>query len=336
VVTLKQVAAHAEVSVQTVSNALNAPHRLRAETLERVNRSIELLNYRPNRNARSLRTSAVELIGYCVPDRPGSQVHLVMDQFMHELCSAAEACGRHILLFTARPGVDGMKVYDDLHARRLVDGFVLSETQTRDPRHTWLDERGIPFVSFGRVWQSETQPGMWVDVDGAAGCAAAVRHLYDAGRRRIGFLSWPAGSGLADDRLAGWRSACDSLGLPSGDDLVGRSPDTIEHGARETARLLDAESPVDGIVALSDILALGAMREIERRGLAPGADIGVTGFDDSSLASVVSPSLTSIRQPLKDIAAELVHTLCTPLDNGRPTGKLLEPELIVRASSTRG
>ena len=68
--TLKQVAAHAEVSVQTVSNALNAPHRLKADTLERVNRSIELLNYRPNRNARSLRTSAVELIGYCVPNWP--------------------------------------------------------------------------------------------------------------------------------------------------------------------------------------------------------------------------------------------------------------------------
>src|SRR5206468_7747261 len=101
---------HAEVSVQTVSNALNAPHRLRADTLERVNRSIELLNYRPNRNARSLRTSAVELIGYCVPSWP-NQTHLVMDQFLHALCAAAERTGRHILLFTAEPGVDGMPTY---------------------------------------------------------------------------------------------------------------------------------------------------------------------------------------------------------------------------------
>jgi DNA-binding LacI/PurR family transcriptional regulator len=335
VVTLKQVAAHAEVSVQTVSNALNAPHRLRAETLARVTRSIELLNYRPNRNARSLRTSAVELIGYCVPNWPGNQVHLVMDLFLHELCSAAEACGRHILLFTAPAGLDGMDVYDDLHARRLVDGFVLSETQTLDPRHGWLAERQIPFVSFGRVWQASAQPGRWVDVDGAAGCAAAVRHLYDTGRRRIGFLSWPAGSGLADDRLSGWRSACRSLGLPGGADLVGRSPDTVEHGARETARLLDSRAPVDGIVALSDVLALGAMREIERRGLTPGVDVAVTGFDDSPLASVVSPALTSIRQPVAEIAAELVRMLCaTGTDS--PGGRLLEPELVIRASSAPG
>ena len=73
--TLKEVAAHAEVSVQTVSNALNAPHRLKPDTLRRVNRSIALLNYRPNRNARSLRTAAVELIGYCVPSPPNGHAH---------------------------------------------------------------------------------------------------------------------------------------------------------------------------------------------------------------------------------------------------------------------
>ena len=110
VATLKQVAAHAEVSVQTVSNALNAPHRLRPDTLQRVTRSIELLNYRPNRNARSLRTSAVELIGYCVPSWPNGQAHLVMDQFLHALCASAESSGRHILLFTAPVGVEGMPV----------------------------------------------------------------------------------------------------------------------------------------------------------------------------------------------------------------------------------
>src|SRR4051812_5333086 len=96
VATLKEVAAHADVSVQTVSNALNAPHRLRPDTLQRVTRSIELLNYRPNRNARTLRTSAVELIGYCVPNWPDGQVHLVMDLFLHALCSAAETTDRHI------------------------------------------------------------------------------------------------------------------------------------------------------------------------------------------------------------------------------------------------
>ena len=341
--TLKQVAAHAEVSVQTVSNALNAPHRLRPDTLQRVTRSIELLNYRPNRNARSLRTSAVELIGYCVPSLPNGQAHLVMDQFLHALCTAAETSGRHILLFTAPTGVDGMRVYDDLHARRLVDGFVLSETQTHDPRHGWLKEENIPFVSFGRVWKETTQPGPWVDVDGASGCGDAVRHLYETGRRRIGFLSWPKTSGLSEDRQAGWRTACKELNLPTTGLAMRCEDDTIDEGARATAELLDADEPVDGIVAISDVLALGALQELTRRGLTAGVEIGVTGFDDSPLASVVSPALTSIRQPMDEIATELIDILTGPSETSPPpetdnnsTERLLQPELVIRGSSAPG
>ncbi|MBB6571801.1 DNA-binding LacI/PurR family transcriptional regulator [Kribbella sandramycini] len=329
--TLKQVAAHAEVSVQTVSNALNAPHRLRPDTLARVNASIELLNYRPNRNARSLRTSAVELIGYCVPSWP-NQTHLVMDQFLHALCAAAERTGRHILLFTAPPGVEGMPVYDDLHARRLVDGFVLSQTETRDPRHGWLKEKKIPFVSFGRVWKESTQPGAWVDVDGAAGSALAVRHLYETGRRRIAFLSWPKTSGLAEDRLDGWRSTCAELGLPTAGLAVRCREDTFAEGARATAHLLDSPEPPDGIVALSDILALGALRELTRRNLTPGRDLGVTGFDDSPLADVAAPGLTTLRQPMDEIATHLITTLTTQSH----AAHLLHPTLVVRGSTAPG
>jgi DNA-binding LacI/PurR family transcriptional regulator len=336
VATLKQVAAHADVSVQTVSNALNAPHRLRPDTLERVTRSIELLNYRPNRNARSLRTSAVELIGYCVPSWHGGQAHLVMDQFLHALCAAAETTGRHILLFTAPSGADGMSVYDDLHARRLVDGFVLSQTETHDPRHGWLKEQQIPFVSFGRVWKESTQPGPYVDVDGAGGCAMATRHLHDGGRRRIGFLGWPRTSGLAEDRLAGWRDACVELGLPVDGLAVHCVEDTFDEGARGAASLLDASEPVDAIVALSDVLALGAMRELNRRGLAAGTDVAVTGFDDSPLASVVSPALTTLRQPIDLIAHELITILTGPDESDEPAERLLQPELIVRGSSAPG
>ena len=354
--TLKQVAAHAEVSVQTVSNALNAPHRLRPDTLQRVTRSIELLNYRPNRNARSLRTSAVELIGYCVPSLPSGQAHLVMDQFLHALCTAAEATGQHILLFTAPPGVEGMAVYDDLHARRMVDGFVLSQTQTHDPRHGWLKEQDIPFVSFGRVWKETTQPGPYVDVDGAAGCAEAVRHLQETGRRRIGFLTWPKTSGLAEDRLSGWRTACRKLGLPSTGLAIRCHEDTMDEGARATAELLDAGEGVDGIVAISDILALGALRELSRRGLTAGVDVGVVGFDDSPLASVVSPALSSIRQPIDQIATQLIDLLTGPPSGPAPgpapaagpetaeqteqteasTERLLLPELVIRGSSAPG
>ncbi len=120
--------------------------------------------------------------------------------------------------------------------------------------------------------------------------------------------------------------------LPTGQGLAVRCrSDSIDQGARGTARLLDADQPADAIVAISDVLALGAMQEVQRRGLKPGIDVAVTGFDDSPWASVVSPALTSIRQPIDQIAAALIRQLG---DGGRePVGQLLEPELVVRGSS---
>jgi DNA-binding LacI/PurR family transcriptional regulator len=124
--------------------------------------------------------------------------------------------------------------------------------------------------------------------------------------------------------------------LPSHDELAVRCrEDTIDEGARATAELLDADPAIDAIVAISDILALGALRELGRRGLVAGIDVAVTGFDDSPLASVVSPALTSIRQPMDEIAAELIDILTTPAPTGR-TERLLQPELVVRGSSAPG
>ena len=89
------------------------------------------------------------------------------------------------------------------------------------------------------------------------------------------------------------------------------------------------------VVALSDVLALGALRELTRRGLTAGHQVGVTGFDDSPLADVVSPGLTSLRQPMDDIAAELI-TILTGAPDGTPSERLLQPELVIRGSSAPG
>ena len=206
-----------------------------------------------------------------------------------------------------------MPVYDDLHARRLVDGFVLSQTETHDPRHGWLKDQKIPFVSFGRVWKETTQPGPWVDVDGAAGIRAwrsgtctrpaAGGSPSSAGRSRPAWPRTASAAGAAE---------CKELGLPTAGWPCGAARTASTRARAPPRSLLDSDQPPDGIVALSDILALGALRELSRRGLTPGRDVGVTGFDDSPLADVVSPGLTSLRQPMDRIAAELI-------DDPRPT-----------------
>ncbi|AHH99435.1 LacI family DNA-binding transcriptional regulator [Kutzneria viridogrisea] len=320
-VTLRDVAARAGVSVQTVSNALNAPQRLQADTLATVTAAIRELGYQPNRSARSLRTSSARLIGYCVARRADGVANPMMDQFLHALTAAAEDEGRHVLLFTAPAGAEAMTPYADLIAQRAVDAFVLSDTVPHDPRHRWLTEHGARFASFGRVWHEQEQPGPWVDVDGAAGCAEAVRHLHSLGHKRIAFLGLPPDGGAVQDRQHGWQAACGQLGLPTEGLLVHCADDTVRHGRDAALRLLDGAEPPTALVAASDVVAFGALH--------CGRPLAVVGFDDTPLAALVPPGLSSVRQPV----AEVARTLINLLDDDHERGVLLRPELVVRASS---
>ncbi|MGQ0839619.1 LacI family DNA-binding transcriptional regulator [Actinokineospora sp.] len=318
-VTVRQVAADAGVSRQTVSNVLNAPARVDPVTRERVAEAIERLGYRPNRAARNLKLRRAGLVGYCVS--PRSTPNLLMDAFLHAFCTAVADTGRHVLLFSAPPGEAGIGVYHDLVAERAVDAFVLSDTVADDPRHRALVGRA-PVVSFGRA-----DLGSWVDVDGAAACAELVTGLAALGHREIGFLGWRAPETAATaDRRAGWQRACAELGLNGRVGLA--DDDSVAAGERAAGALLDAESAPTALVAISDQVALGALQAVTARGLRPGTDVAVTGFDDTPLAAAVVPGLTSVRQPLDLIAAELVRLLDDSEDQ-----VLLRGKVISRASA---
>jgi DNA-binding LacI/PurR family transcriptional regulator len=176
-----------------------------------------------------------------------------------------------------------------------------------------------------------------VDVDGAAGTAAVVEHLVAQGHRRIAFVGWPEGSGVGDDRYAGWLRATAAHRLPTRG-LVRRSEDGIAAGAALTGRLLDLAQPPTAVVCVSDVMAMGTLRALEDRDLRAGAEVAVTGFDDSPLATVVRPGLTSVRQPLEAVAERVIEVLLGHLSGSRtdPARVLLDPALVVRDSSDRG
>ncbi|MEV4318118.1 substrate-binding domain-containing protein [Actinocrispum sp. NPDC049592] len=329
-VTLRQVAAHAGVSRQTVSNVINAPQRVDPVTLAKVRSAIEALGYQPSRTARSLATRQAGLIGYCLAGLPGHSLY--MDQFLHALTEAVEETGRHMLLFTAPDGDQGLTTYANLIAQRTVDAFILSDTVDEDPRHEWLAGRGVRFASFGRTWPRQgEQPGPWVDVDGFAACAELVTRLHAAGHRRIAFVGWGKRvmMGAGADRLRGWEAGCRRLGL-SGRAVYSDS-DSMDGAAHAAAALLDDPEPPTAIVAVSDLLAVGVLSEVRRRGLRPGHDVWVTGFDDSLLATSVEGGLTTVRQPTAEIASTLVRLI----DNAGPaeTGVLLTGRIVARGSA---
>jgi len=332
--TVESVARHAGVSRQTVSNALNAPQRVRADTLSRVLASIDELGYRPNSAARTLRTQSTRLLACRLQPQLPALAGSLLDRFLHALCEAARGRGYDVLSFAAASDDVELDVMDDLVRRTAVDAYVICGTHHVDPRPAWLTARGAPFVAFGRPW-GEPRPGhSWVDVDGAAGIEAVVEHLVQRGHRRIAFLGWPEGSGVGDDRFAGWRRAVEAHRLPSRG-LVRRAEDGMAAAAALADRLLAAASPPTAVVCVSDVMALGAMRSLDDRGLRPGTDVAVTGFDDSPLTTVVRPGLTSVRQPLEAVAEKVIELLLEHLHGTRsaPAQVLLEPALVVRDSS---
>lgn len=332
--TIEMVARQCGVSRQTISNAINAPTRLRPETLKKVLKAIEEMGYRPSHAARSLRTDATRVIGCrLLPSNHGGTGG-VLDGWFHALCDATRSGGYDVLTFAASSDDEEIEVFDDLLRRRAVDGFVLTNTHYLDPRPAWLNDRSAPFVAFGRPWGEPNAPHSWIDVDGASGTADAVRHLANLGHTRIGFLGLSKGSGVCDDRFQGWASAMRLLDL-STKELIGRAEDGIASGRALTEKMLDGPRPPTGLVCVSDSMAVGAMRALEDRGWIAGQDFAIVGFDDSPIASLLRPSLSSIRQPILAVAGELVAALLAELSdvNRRPSRILLAPRLIVRDSS---
>ncbi len=332
--TLDSVARLAQVSRQTVSNVLNAPHLVRPATLERVQAVIDRLGYRPHRAARTLRTRRSQLLAIRMHQPGAGGAGAILDSFLHALTTRAQQSDQRVMLFAADDDAGEIAAYDELITDHDVDAFVLTGTHLGDARTAWLTERKAAFVTFGRPWGT-TATHAWVDVDGQAGMFTATEHLIAAGHRRIAFIGWPEGSGVGDDRAAGWRNACHQAGL-STDGLLRRVEGSWHRGRAAGAELLDLADPPTAIVCVADSIALGVWSELGARGLRPGPDVAVIGFDDSDAAQLVG--LSSLAQPVDDVARTCVQLLNQVLAETAPKTSppepvLLAPRLVVRESS---
>ena len=336
VATLATVAAAAGVSRQTVSNALNSPELLRPDTLERVQQAIERLGYTPNRAARNLRTRSSQLVGLRLDPALEGTASGLMDRFLHSLVESCRGAGLHVLLFTAEDVNDPLDGYDELLRSASVDAFVVTDTYRGNPQAAWLEERQVPFVAFGRPWTEPDATHPWVDVDGRAGVMLAVDHLVARGHGRIAWVGWQKSSTIGEDRRSGWVDRMHEHGL-STSRMSARGEDIVEFGRRAAHALLDqdGEQPT-AFVCVSDTLAMGVVQAIHERGRRTGPeDLAVVGFDDSQAAQVVPPGLTSVRQPLEEVAVQIVRLLedrlaMRSIENPHA---ILTPELRVRGTS---
>ena len=331
--TLVDVALAAQVSRQTVSNVLNNPGKVSPATLARVRTEIDRMKFLPNLSARALRQRRANALGVELNATGRRRLGNIQDSFLVELTVTARERDSHIITFAVEDHLEPESEYERLLATQMVSGFVLTNTRHEDPRPAWLRDHDVPFVSFGRVWDDPAFTA-WADVDGSIGIALGVRHLVDQGYGPIGYLGWPHGSPVGDDRRSGWATATTELGIH--DPALQELPAQGMPASGAAVRSLIGRVGVGGaIVCASDTLALAAYLVMRDEGLRPGVDIGLMGFDDTDTAQAFG--LTSLHQPLAEIAQTLLSYLARAGSAvGTPShGAVFDPVVVPRRSTER-
>lgn len=328
--TLEMVAHHAGVSRATVSRVVNGTPTVDPQVAKVVQKSIEALNYVPNRAARSLARSRTQSIALVVPE---AAAKVFADPFFASVVQGIAlelAPTDYTLTMIIESEAQAPKTRRYLLGGN-VDGALVVSHHTGD--HSWAELSGnLPVVFGGRPLVRSTSESHFVDVDNRQGAFTAVQHLIGVGRTQVATIAGPQDMPPGLDRLAGWRDALDAAGLAPGPVEYGDF--TAGSGTAAMQRLLERGEPLDALFVANDQMAVGACSVLRRAGVVIPDDVSVVGFDDSFFSANADPALTTVHQPLVEMGAEMARVL-VDLIEGRPAERatVLEPTLVVRASA---
>jgi|SRR5665647_1864160 len=328
--TLSDVAAHAGVSVPTVSKVLNNRPDIAESTRRRVEESLAKMGYR--RRALSKKVARAGLVDFVVDGVNSPWVLKV-------LAGAEEAAYRAGvgLVVTSTHGDNLSRRWVQNVVRRRSDGVVLVVSDI--PRETFdrLTATNVPVVMVDRTGNSDPRLAS-VGAANWSGALSATEHLLGQGHRRIGMISGHPRLACSAERIDGYHAALRRAGVPVDPELVLHGDFLPEGGRIGAAQLLSQPEPPTAIFAGSDMQALGVYEEARRRGLRVPDDLSVVGFDDLSIAQYVTPPLTTVRQPCSEMAAEAMRMVLSMKSTdhlGPPIRIELATSLVVRASTQR-
>lgn len=321
----------AGVSVGTVSHVLNHPERVADATRERVEKAIEELGFVRSETARRLRRGGSSLVGVLVHD--------IANPFFTEAARGIEdrlrEDGRLPMLSSTDSDPDRERELMGLLAGMDVRGVIVTPSASTLDNLAVLAGRGIRVVLMDHPPISPELST--VSGDDVAGARSAVAHLVGLGHQRVGFVNGPISVRQSRDRRQGVLAALEDAGLDPGTALAEVRPVvegrgySADAGAAGAAELLDQARPPTALFCANDQLAIGAMREIRRRGLSIPGDVAIVGYDDVAIASELITPLTSVHQPMRDIGRAAADLLLSPGDDVEHVTFL--PGLVVRASS---
>jgi DNA-binding LacI/PurR family transcriptional regulator len=303
---MHDVAGLAGVSIKTVSNVINDYQYLKPETRQRVLDAIDKLGYRPNLSARGLRSGRTGVISLIIPDLRNAYFAELADEVMR----AADAKGLSVIIEQSKG--DRERELGLLRGPRtsMIDGILYSVLGLEESDAHLLDDIETPIVLLGeRIFHGPTDH---VTMRNTESTRAATEHLLSLGRKRIVAFGAHRGEviGSAGLRLDGYREALESAGVAYDEALISEVGGWYRlEGAEAMQKLLDSGVDFDGVVAFSDVIALGAMRVMQEAGIRIPQDVAVVGFDDIDETRYTLPALTTIDPGRAEIAQVAVSYL---------------------------
>lgn len=312
-VTIKDVARKLDLSIATVSRALDGYTDISLETRQRVAKAAEEMSYNPNRAARQLRRRRADAIGFVLP----AEAPHFSSPFFYEFIAGLgdeTACLPFDLLISSAPpdDADEKKIYTSWVTGKKVDGFIINRTRVKDWRVQYLSEQKIPFTGLEQSLDGFNYPH--IGTSGTEATKELVLHLYEKGYRRFGFAGGPENLKFQHDLLNSFKTALEQTGLQVYPEWITSGDLSSEGGYQAAKRMSWVPDPPQVIVCVNDETAFGVMRAAREMGLKIGDELAVTGFGGVAFSQYSDPPLTTQDYPIYEIARQLVRMLVAMLE----------------------
>ncbi len=334
-VTIKDIAKQLGVSVATVSRALRDLPDIHPDTKKMVLDLAKELDYQPNVLASSLVKSKTKTLGLIVPDLG----YYFFSTVVKAVEDAAIAAGYSLLIAQTQESFERELTNIQNLSRSQVEGIIISlSRETVNFDHlTRLQRRGIPLVFFDR--DSEEIDASKVMVDNEQSAYEAVKHLIENGCKRIAFLAGPINVSVSNQRRLGYLRALEEAGIQADANLIIHSDYFQDSAISKTHQLMKEVNRPDGILVVSDRLAIGVLIALRELNISVPDEVKMVSFNNEPICSLISPTISSISQPLEEIGRLSVELLLEQIehktDNPVPRVEVLKTKLIVRESSVR-
>ena len=323
--TLKDVAAEAGLTVTTVSRVLNNRGYISEETREKVHAAMKKLNYRPNELARSLSKQSSNTIGVIVPHIS----HPYFAEMISNIENAASKKGYKILLCNSKGTDQKTREYLEMCTSNRVAAIILFSAGVSVEEFSGSN---IPLITVERFLENGTAS---IECDNLQGGELAAMHLIEKGCSRLLHISGVSESSMpADERAEGFMQICDKRGITHYEVTTNQEQYDREEYYELLEHTLETYPDVDGIFASSDVIAAQTIQVCTRMGIRVPQDVRIVGFDDTRLAALMQPQLTTIHQPIKEMATEAVTLALNAVEGKVIAKRTLLPVTLVERETT--